>query len=127
MNLAQLTKAVAENKCAGWRYQQNGRHPFRDRFTVYTDGKILFERFCYGEAAGKVFTMWGNGADETGALRWDYDSCPNSHKTEAPKMLTDACETDLILDGKTDMWARTECLKTDPENGYTFFKKLFRK
>ena len=127
MNLAQLTAAVSAQKCAGWRYQQSGRHPFRDRITVYADGKILFERFCYGEAAGKVFIMWGSGADENGALQWDYESCPNSHKTEAPKQLTDAAETALILDGKADAWTRTECLKTDPENGYTLFKKLFRK
>lgn len=127
MNYQALLNCIRAQKCAGIRFEQSGRHSFRDRVTVYHDGKIFFERFCYGEAAGLVFTMWASGADEQGNIAWDYDACPNSHKTEAPKRLTGATETALLFDEKPCEWTRDALLKTDTANGYGFWQMLFKK
>ena len=96
MTFSELSRSVAAQKCVGIRYQQDGRHAFRDRVTVYYDGKVLFERFCYGESAGLVFTMWAEETAEDGTILWNYAACPNSHKTEAPKQLTGGDERALL-------------------------------
>ena len=93
MTFEACAKSAREQKLAGIRYEKSGRHHFRDRVTVYRDGKLLFERFCYGEAAGLVFSMKGRGEGENAV--WDYDSCAVSAKTEAPKVLTAAARRRL--------------------------------
>ena len=126
MTFEACVKSVREQKLAGIRYERSGRHHYRDRVTVYHDGKLLFERFCYGEAAGLVFSMWGRGEGEN-AL-WDYDSCQVSAKTEAPRTLTGGDETSLEFDGRSAFrWDAADLLRTDAANGYGFFKTLFGK
>ena len=124
MTVQDIIAAATQQKCVGLRYQKSGRNAFRDRVTVYTDGKLLFERFCYGEAAGLVFEMTGLGADEQGRLQWNYDACPNSHKTEAPTQLSGGTPQGVLFDGKAAVWECTDALKTDPAHGYTFWSKL---
>lgn len=124
MTYSELIAAVKDANCAAFRYQQAGRHPFRDRITVYHDGRILFERFCYGESAGLVFTMWAQGAGEDGAIAWDYAACPNSHKTEAPARFTGGTQEALLLDDKAEPWERQACLKSDAANGYSAISRL---
>ena len=58
MDFAPIIADVKAAKCAGFRYQRAGHQRYRDRVTVYRDGRLLFERFCYGEAAGLVFKLW---------------------------------------------------------------------
>ena len=53
MDFAPIIADVKAAKCAGFRYQRAGHQRYRDRVTVYRDGRLLFERFCYGEAAGQ--------------------------------------------------------------------------
>ena len=69
MDFAPIIADVKAAKCAGFRYQRAGHQRYRDRITVYRDGRLLFERFCYGEAAGLVFKLWAPGADDTGGQR----------------------------------------------------------
>ncbi|MEG0911812.1 MAG: hypothetical protein RSF70_09555 [Ruthenibacterium sp.] len=131
MNFTELMHSVSAQKCVGFRYQQDGRHAFRDRVSVYYDGKIFFERFCYGESAGLVFTMWADSAQADGTILWNYDACPNSHKTEAPKKLTGGDEKALLFDEKSTPWSLDQALKSDKPNGYHArvgaFLGLFRK
>ena len=57
MNFDGIIADLKANKLAGRAYERVGAPGnFRDRVTVYRDGKLLFERFCYGEAAGRVCT-----------------------------------------------------------------------
>lgn len=129
MTIQDIAAVAAQEKLAGIRYQKSGRAGFRDRVTVYRDGTLLFERFCYGEAAGLVFEMRGKGADADGTLLWDYDACRNSHKTEAPQRLSAGDTTTLQFDEKNVAWNCTDRLKSDPAHGYSalggFFGRLF--
>lgn len=117
MTFAEIAAAAKAQNRVGAQYQKSGHTQFRDRLTVYRDGKILFERFCYGEAAGLVFEMWGTEG-EPGQIAWNYDACPNSRKTDAPRAITGGGETALLLDEKQAPWERTELLKSDAAHGY---------
>ena len=106
MDFAPIIADVKAAKCAGFRYQRAGHQRYRDRVTVYRDGRLLFERFCYGEAAGLVFKLWAPGADDTGAGQGG-----------------------LVFDGRPARWECVDKLKNDKANGYggpvNFFKNLF--
>lgn len=119
MYIQNLLSELEQTQNAGIRYQVPRWLPFRDRVTFYRDGKILFERFCYGESAGLIFTMWGSANAADDALEWDYESCADSKKTEAPKKLC-ACEDGaLFFDDKLKTpWARDAVLAHDAQNGY---------
>ena len=54
----------------GCRYEKELETHFRDCLLFYIDGRIRFERYCYGEAACLVFSLWANGLDETGKILW---------------------------------------------------------
>ena len=72
MKFDNIQKQVRQQRCAGFSYaQENPAAGFRDMVTVYCDGRLLFERFCAGEAAGRVCALWApEGADEAGRIRW---------------------------------------------------------
>lgn len=131
LTIQELAALAAQEKLAGLRFQKSGRAGFRDRVTVYHDGKLLFERFCYGESAGLVFEMTGTGASEDGTLLWNYDACMNSRKTEAPVRLTGGDAQALLFDEKATTWECTDRLQSDPAHGYSpiggIFRKLFGK
>ena len=127
MTFTEITAMTKAEKCVGARYQQSGRHAFRDRLTVYFDGKILFERFCYGEAAGLVFSLWAPATAENGEILWDWSSCQNSHKEEAPRRLTGGDGSALLLDEKQAPWERTELLQSDVPHGYSAVGGVLRR
>ncbi len=119
MNFTSVLSEIKAAKCVGFRYQRAGHTHFRDRITVYFDGRILFERFCYGEAAGLVFSLWAERADENGAPQWDFSRCNVSNaREEVPHQLTGAGEGGLVFDGKPVCWECTERLRKDRANGY---------
>lgn len=124
MSFNEVIAKIKKEKLAAIRYQREGQGNYRDRVTVYYDGKIYFERFCYGEAAGLVLSMWGTANDE---LRWKYESCNHSQKEQAPKQLTAFNGEALFFDDKSPAWQGKEHLKTDSANGYSFFKMLLAK
>ena len=43
MDFAPIIADVKAAKCAGFRYQRAGHQRYRDRVTVYRDGRLLFE------------------------------------------------------------------------------------
>ena len=50
----------------GRRYEKELETHFRDCMLFYLDGRIRFERYCYGEAACLVFSVWAHGFDADG-------------------------------------------------------------
>jgi hypothetical protein len=130
MDFAPIIADVKAAKCAGFRYQRAGHQRYRDRVTVYRDGRLLFERFCYGEAAGLVFKLWAPGADDTGVPQWDFSKCNVTNaRDEVPHQLTGAGQGGLVFDGRPARWECVDKLKNDKANGYggpvNFFKNLF--
>ncbi len=89
---------------AARRFEREGHGRFRDCLTVCQNGKFLFERYCYGEAAGLVFSMWAAKEGPEGAILWDYDSCPYTGKEEAPTRLSEMQEGNLFFDGQNKAW-----------------------
>ncbi|MEG1476798.1 MAG: hypothetical protein RSC38_03595 [Oscillospiraceae bacterium] len=124
MKFEDLIKNINQNKLAGCIYQRAGQGKYRDRVSVYRDGKIFFERFCYGEAAGLVFSMWGMLGDE---IKWQYEACAHSQKTEVPQKLSGIQAKALLFDGKPVLWEETDELKSDSANGYSRLAMLFGK
>lgn len=119
MDFSSIITAVRDAKCVGFRYQRARHSRYRDRVTVYWDGRILFERFCYGEAAGLVFRLWAECADASGAPQWDFSKCNVSNaREEAPRQLTGAGQGGLVFDGKPVCWECVDRLRSDKANGY---------
>lgn len=119
MDFTTVIDEIKAAKCVGFRYQRAGHSRYRDRVTVYRDGRLLFERFCYGEAAGLVFRLWADGADESGAPQWDFSQCLVSNaREEAPRQLTGAGAGGLVFDGKPVCWECVGRLRSDKANGY---------
>lgn len=122
-----IIKQVRAQRCAGFSYVRgDAAARFRDVLTVYCDGRLLFERFCAGEAAGRVCALWARkGADGTGRILWEYDTCAYSGAAEAPKVLTGAGAGGLVFDGRPAAWALCEQRRTDAANGYGALKTWF--
>ena len=92
------------------------RTPVRERTgdtfprLYYLDGRIRFERYCYGEAACLVFSVWGHGIDADGKLLWDREPEFESQQTSLPRYLTDVQEDGKALqfDGARKRYILTE-------------------
>ena len=76
----------------GRRYEKELETHFRDCLLFYLDGRIRFERYCYGEAACLVFSVWAHGFDADGNILWDREPEFESQKTAIPRVLTDIQE-----------------------------------
>lgn len=50
----------------GRRYEKELETHFRDCLLFYLDGRIRFERYCYGEAACLVFSVWATALTQMG-------------------------------------------------------------
>lgn len=122
MDFTSIVSAVRADKLACRIFEREGHGKYRDRVRVYRDGRLLFERFCYGEAAGLVFSMWGKAEQP---IDWQYDACAHSQKTEVPKALTDSVDGALLFDDKAALWKESEALKTNAANGYSLLAILF--
>ena len=117
------TGALIDGGHVAYRYEIRHRqhHRFRDRVTVYYDGSLLFERYCYGESAGLTGSCRAAGLDEEGRPQWQTQN--------VPKVVTDALPTRLeSIDGETlrfadseDVWDCIEKLRRD--GGYTLLKR----
>lgn len=126
MKLDGIIAEIKSAKLAARTWEKGGQPgTFSDRVTVYRDGRVLFERFCHGEAAGQVCELWADGADGAGRIHWDYDACAYSGKTEAPKTLTGAGHGALVFDGKPVLWHPAGDKATDKAHGYGPVKMFF--
>lgn len=108
----------------GRRYEKELETHFRDCLLFYLDGRIKFERYCYGEAACLVFSVWAHGLDEEGRIRWDKEPEFETDQKALPRVLTDVQEegTALQFDGLRKRYVLTEEFDTDKMNGYSRFK-----
>lgn len=90
MDFAPIIADVKAAKCAGFPVPAR-RAPALPRPRHGIPVRLLFERFCYGEAAGLVFKLWAPGADDTGVPQWDFSKCNVTNaRDEVPHQLTGA-------------------------------------
>lgn len=107
---------LAGPKC-GRRYEKEYLNKFRDCITFYRDGKVRFERFCYGEGACFVFGAWAAISPE-GALSYTLPLDPAADPQALPQALTGVEGSILYFDGKRPKWQLEKELDADPKNGY---------
>ncbi len=125
MDFTNVIQQIKNSKYAGYRYEKEGHQKFRDCVTVCRNGKFLFERYCYGEAAGKVCEMTAESASAQGVIAWNYAQSDYSLKTEAPQKLTGEQGEALLFDDKKTPWLVVEQLKQVPQVGLGRLKMLF--
>ena len=103
----------------GRRYEKELETHFRDCMLFYLDGRIRFERYCYGEAACLVFSVWAHGFDADGNILWDREPEFESQKTAIPRVLTDIQEDgdNFVLEADLPGFKK-EDVKLDLDNGY---------
>lgn len=108
----------------GRRYEKEMETHFRDCLLFYLDGRIRFERYCYGEAACLVFSVWAHGFDIDGTILWDKEPEFESQRTALPRVLTDVQQdgTALQFDGQRKRYVMTEEFSIDKANGYGALK-----
>ena len=108
----------------GQRFEKELETHFRDCMLFYLDGRVRFERYCYGEAACLVFSVWGRGLDEDGSILWEKEPEFESQQAALPRVLTDVQEggTALQFDGARKRYLLTESIEEDKANGYSKFK-----
>ena len=94
---------------------------FRELITFYRDGKILFERYCFGEAAGLVLQLWADGMDAEGRIAFHAAQQYCTGAETAPTALVRADSEGLIFDNAKDLWHLESTLKSDPSHGYRRF------
>lgn len=111
---------------AVFEYQPPKRE-FRDTLSLYFDGKAVFTRYCYGEAAGAVCTLIANGVNEKGEFLWGYDKCAYSRKQEAPTAITRCEDEKTIFCGSEYPWKNVKILKSNSMHGYGKLNILFKK
>ena len=106
------------------RYAKEMETHFRDCLLFYLDGRIRFERYCYGEAACLVFSVWAHGFDAQGKILWDKEPEFESQRSALPRVLTDVQEagTALQFDGLRKRYVMTEEFASDKPNGYGKWK-----
>lgn len=113
----------------GRRYEKELETHFRDCMLFYLDGRIRFERYCYGEAACLVFSVWAHGFDADGKILWDREPEFESQQTAIPRHLTDVQESGnaLQFDNARKRYVLTEEFDADKANGYSKFKVFWLK
>ena len=80
-------------------------HRFRDRITIYYDGSLFFERYCYGESAGLTGSCRASGMDEEGVINWQTENVPLVVVKGLPAQLESAGAELLKFTGSEDVWA----------------------
>lgn len=113
----------------GCAYEIERQTEFLDRLIFYIDGRIRFERYCFGEAAGLVCALWAPGFDEDGNIPWiDIPKYGSLYDT-VPRVLTDIQENGnaLQFDGQSRRYIKTAELESDKNNGYGKIKLFLLK
>lgn len=125
MDFNTIVQDIRAQKLAACRFEEEGHHRFRDCVYIGRNGKIMFERYSYGEAASLVFGLRAKGIETDGTLLWDYGAISYSGKYEAPKQLTGYTDGALQFDGKPALWPVAARLKTLPQLGLGGVKMVF--
>lgn len=111
----------------GRRYEKELETHFRDCLLFYIDGRIRFERYCYGEAACLVFSAWARGLNSDGNLLWEKEPEFETDQKALPRRLTDIQENGSALqfDGLRKRYIFTEEFDSDKANGYSRMRVFF--
>lgn len=99
---------------------------FRDLITFYHDGRVRFERYCFGEAAGLICGLWAKELGADGSLNFQSDGRHYAGLENAPAALLNVSAQGLFFDNTKDAWPLQETLRADPKNGYRRLS-LFRR
>ena len=105
-------------------YEKEGNTKFRDRVTLFYDGRLLFERFCWGEAAGLVFTAWADRVEPDGIIVWKRPLDAAVKESELPVVIAAADRQVLTFDQSSARWLLEDEKKSDPAHGYGGMKML---
>lgn len=111
----------------GRRYEKELETHFRDCLLFYLDGRIRFERYCYGEAACLVFSLWARGFGPDGSILWAKEPEFETDQNAIPRVLTDIQENGAALqfDSARKRYVFTEEFARDKANGYGALKVFF--
>lgn len=126
MLFSQLTTSFKTQKLAGCRYEKSGHGRFCDCISIYRNGKARFQRYCYGEAAGLVFCIWGV-CSENDTIEWVHTKDSIASKEQIPTTLRAVSDNVLYFDGKDLSWDLRNSYKTAPEAGLNRFAMIFKK
>lgn len=117
---------LKSEKLAGICFEKSGHTRFRDCLTIFRNGKVKFDRYCYGEAAGLVFSIWGTIFDN-GSITWKHSSASTSAEKELPSDLSSFNGDGSFFDEKPILWETKNKLKSAPEAGISKFSMIFSK
>ena len=118
-------KQLAGAHC-GRRYEKEYINKFRDCISFYFDGKVRFERFCYGEGACFVFGAWA-AMQPDGSLTYAQPDGVDVDPAALPQTLTSQEGDVLFFDEKRFKWELASDFKEDAKNGYSAFKVFLGK
>ena len=110
----------------GRRYEKEYLNKYRDCMLFYCDGKVRFERYCYGEGACFVFGVWASLAQD-GALSYKQPFGPLVDQAALPRRLTKMENGALYFDGARWKWEPAADLALDEKNGYTRLRMLLHR
>ncbi len=114
-------KSLSGGNCATV-YKKENQTKFRDCLTIYIDGQVLFERYCYGEAAGLVFDCVASGIDKNGNILWIREPDSESRKDALPRTIESFNENAIKILGDTKRFIKEKELLKDSAHGYGKFK-----
>ena len=103
-------------------YKKENQTKFRDELRIYIDGRVLFERYCYGEAAGLVFDCGASGIDQNGNILWVNEPDSESRKEALPRRIEDFQDDAIKIAGDTKRYLKERELQKDSAHGYSKFK-----
>ncbi len=112
-------KALSCGKCCSV-YEKERETKYRDQLRFYIDGKIIFERYCYGEAAGLVAHLESESLDDEGNIIWKNIENISLPGNPPPKSLTAISENldALEFDGQFKKYKKIEVLSSYSPRGY---------
>lgn len=115
-------RQLAGKGCAR-RYEKEYLNKYRDCMLFYCNGKVRFERYCYGEGACFVFGAWAALAPD-GCLTYKAPLDPLAKEADLPRKLTKVQGDVLYFDDARWKWELAAELADDPKNGYTRLRML---
>lgn len=129
MDFSKVVEDMRWDRLAARRFEKEGHSRYRDCVYVARNGKIFFERYCYGEAASLVFGLKAKEVQPDGTIIWEPGKASYERPEEAPQKLSGYVNGALQFDDKPALWISEAEMKTYPAAGLTgvrmFFHRLF--
>ncbi len=120
--------AAMRPKVAGMRYEKEGNQRFRDVLTICRNGRAVFRRYCYGEAAGLVCVLAGAADAQSGEICWaPVGRADDAALAEAPRALGGVEDGKLRFDNGRFLWAPVGPVRAERCAGLSRWAVLFGK